>query len=209
MRRDELLHWLACAGAARNPARAKAAAVIGFGHFDTRIPTRCAEAVLAGHAEWIFLTGGIGAGTADLQRPEADVFRDSLRLWFPSLDPKRILVENRSTNTAENIRFLRAIYENAELLPLLKKRGVILVATPVRMRRVLLTWKKLEPHIPATCWAPPAYWREEQLLYAARGMDLETQMRNECERLLSYPAKGWIAKPRLPRGFPDVAKAGG
>ena len=203
MRRDDLLRWLACAGV-RRPARDAAAAVIGFGHFDTRIPTRCAEAVLAGHAEWIFLTGGIGAGTADLRRPEADVFRDSLKLWFPSLDPRRILVENRSTNTAENIRFLREISEAAGLRPLLRRRGVILVATPVRMRRVLLTWKKLEPDIPAVCWAPPVDWREESLLYAARGMDLETQMRNECERLVSYPAKGWIAKPRLPDGFPPA-----
>ncbi len=204
MRRNDLLRWLACTGA-RNPTRAKAAAVIGFGHFDTRIPTRCAEAVLTGRAEWIFLTGGIGAGTADLQRPEADVFRDSLKLWFPSLDPRRIHVENRSTNTAENIRFLRAIWEAAGLKARLRKHGVILVATPVRMRRVLLTWKKLEPDIPAACWAPPADWREEQLLYVARGMHLETQIRNECERLVSYPAKGWIAKPRLPQGFPGVA----
>lgn len=203
MHRDDLLRWLACSGAL-NPARAPAAAVIGFGHFDTRIPTRCAEALLTGRAGWIFLTGGIGAGTADLQRPEADVFRDSLHLWFPSLDPRRILVENRSTNTAENIRLLREIWEAAGLAPLLRRRGVILVATPVRMRRVLLTWKKLEPAIPATCWAPPADWREESLLYAARGMDLETQMRNECERLVSYPSKGWIAKPRLPKVFPAI-----
>ncbi len=197
MRRDDLLRWLACEGA-HNPSRKTAAAVIGFGHFDTRIPTRCAEAVLTGRAEWIFLTGGIGAGTADLKRPEADVFRDSLKLWFPSLDPRRILVETRSTNTAENIRFLREIWEAAGLGPLLRRRGVILVATPVRMRRVLLTWKKLEPAIPAACWAPPVDWLEECLLYAARGMDLETQMRNEWERLVSYPAKGWIAKPRIP-----------
>ncbi len=200
MRRDDILRWLACAGA-RQPAR-RAAAVIGFGHFDTRIPTRCAEAVLTGRAEWLFFTGGIGAGTADLQRAEADVFRDSLKLWFPSHEPRRILVENRSTNTAENIRFLREIWEAAGLGPLLRKRGVILVATPVRMRRVLLTWKKLEPGIPATCWAPPADPREEFLLYTARGMDLDTQIRNECERLVAYPAKGWIAKPRLPSGLP-------
>lgn len=195
--REELLRWLACEGAHR-PGRKAAAAVLGFGHFDTRIPTRCAEAVLTGRAEWIFLTGGIGAGTADLQRPEADVFRDSLKLWFPSLDSRRLLVENRSTNTAENIRFLRGIWDAAGLKTRLRRRGVILVATPVRMRRVLLTWKKLEPDIPATCWAPPVDWREESLLYAARGMDLEVQMRNEWERLVSYPAKGWIAKTRMP-----------
>ena len=197
MRRDDLLRWLACEGATRS-VRKPAAAVIGFGHFDTRIPTRCAEAVLTGRAGWIFLTGGIGAGTADLKRPEGDVFRDSLKLWFPSLDGRRILVENRSTNTAENIRFLHAVWDEAGLTPLLRQRGVILVATPVRMRRVLLTWKKLEPDIPAACWAPPVDWREESLLYTARGMDLETQMRNEWERLVSYPAKGWIAKPRIP-----------
>ena len=197
MRDAELLRWLACAGT-RRPARKTAAAVIGFGHFDTRIPTRCAEAVLSGRAEWIFFTGGTGAGTADLKLPEADVFHDSLALWFPSLKPRCALVESRSTNTADNIRFLQTLWENAGMAPLLRKRGVILVATPVRMRRVLLTWKKLEPGIPATCWAPPVDWREESLLYAARGMDLATQMRNECERLVSYPAKGWIAKPRMP-----------
>ena len=60
----------------RDPEIVAADAVIGFGHFDLKIPRRCLELHKSGLAPLIVFSGGMGAGTADLGRAEARAFVD-------------------------------------------------------------------------------------------------------------------------------------
>ena len=50
--------------------------IIGFGHFDPKIPRRCCELYVQGYAPRILYTGGIGAGSADIGMAEAIYFRE-------------------------------------------------------------------------------------------------------------------------------------
>ncbi len=183
-------------------------AVIGFGHFDLAIPRRCAELVRAGKASHLIFTGGIGAGTADLGMAEADAFITALAREHADL-AARAVCENRSTNTAENIRFTRELLlaTNPRLALGSGIRSVLLVATPCRQRRVFLTWRKLMPDIPAVNLPPLHTFESLAALYASKGDDLVQQMLNEYQRLRDYPAKGWIAEAPIPTALHEAAHA--
>lgn len=197
-----LLSWLAPKYPLPKPA---CDAVIGLGHFDLAIPRYCLECVQKGHARQIIFSGGIGAGTADLGQPEADAFLEVLKHEVPEW-ASRAVVENRSTNTAENFLFteslLRERYPDLALGAGI--RSVLLVATPARQRRVGLTWQKLFPNIPSWNAPVPHDWESLKALYQSKGEDLNQQLLGEYDRIRDYPARGWIAPVPIP---PEITQA--
>jgi hypothetical protein len=197
-----LFSWLAL----RDPAPGiRFDAVIGFGHFDLSIPARCAELVREGCARQIIFTGGIGAGTADLDRPEADAFAAELAKDHPDLASQAI-IENRSTNTGDNIRFTRELLEARGLSLEAAIKGVILVATPCRQRRVWLTWRQLLPDVAAWNSPPVTGYESLRALYATKGEDIRLQLIGEYERIRDYPARGWIANDDIPPAIHEAAE---
>ncbi len=199
-----LFDWLAV----RDPWPAEPVdIVIGFGHFDLAIPRDCAEFVRTGRARHLIFTGGIGAGTADLGQPEADAFAAEVAKTDPEL-ARAAIVENRSTNTGDNIRFTSDLLTRRQP-PLTFGDGLqsaLLVATPCRQRRVWLTWQKLVPQVRA--WnAPPATpFAALEALYASKREDLRRQLVGEVERIRDYPARGWIADSTIPSEILDHAR---
>src|SRR5215510_9302172 len=83
---------------------------------DTAVAVRGAELFLQGWAPLLIFAGGLGAITRRLwQEPEADQFaRIAVGMGVP---PDRIIVENRSTNTGENILFTRRLLAERGLDP--------------------------------------------------------------------------------------------
>ncbi len=170
-------------------------AVIGFGVFDLRVAALCGALHAAGRARRIIFTGGIGAGTADLGRPEADAFADELIRLYPSVDRTSVILENRSTNTGENVRFTLDLIARThpELTPGAGLRTVLLVASPARLRRVRLTWKKHAPAALAWALAPASTLEQERALHTAKHLDYPALLVGEIDRIRDYPARGWIA----------------
>ena len=79
---------------------------MGFGNFNTDIAKRAAELYHQGYAPRILFTGGLGRNTAGLMtEPEAVKFaKTAVGCGVPEKD---ILIEDKSTNTKENIEFTR------------------------------------------------------------------------------------------------------
>lgn len=173
---------------------------LGFGHFDLRIVDVCARAFLRGEVSWLLFTGGLGAGTADLGKPEALAFLDYLRAQYPEIPEKRIILETQSTNTGENIRF--SIELLARTRPLLAfgqgLRSALLVATPYRMRRVLYTFRLFLPGVNAWCQTPEVGFSRDKQLFASKGQDFEALLLGELDRLVTYPQRGWMLPAELP-----------
>ena len=81
----------------------------------------------------IFILSGLWS------EPEAEIFRKrALELNVPS---SKILMENKSTNTGENVKFSYDLLEQNSLLP----RRVVLVQKPYMERRAYATFMKQWP----------------------------------------------------------------
>ena len=183
-----------------SPPDARCDAILGFGMFDLRLPRFCGELHAHGRARRIVFTGGIGAGTGRLGMPEADAWLAELRRSHPEIPAADVIVENRSTNTAENIAF------TAELLtgghPGLAfgtgLKTALVVASPSRLRRVGLTLRHLQPGVRIFRQRPPASLAGEKALYAEHGVDYFAHLAGELDRIVRYPTLGWIAAEPLP-----------
>lgn len=92
----------------------KADCIVGFGNFNTNIARRSAQLYLDGFAPKILFTGGLGRNTEGLlPEPEAVRFaRVAREMGVPEED---ILMEDRSTNTAENILFTRQMLQERNI----------------------------------------------------------------------------------------------
>ena len=80
--------------------------IVGFGNFNTNIARRAAELYHQGYAPKILFTGGLGRNTEGLlPEPEAVRFaKVAIACGVPECD---IILEDKSTNTKENIDFTR------------------------------------------------------------------------------------------------------
>ena len=84
----------------------KADCIVGFGNFNTDIARRAAELYHQGFAPKILFTGGLGRNTEGmLPEPEAVRFgKVAMECGVPECD---LILEDKSTNTKENILFTR------------------------------------------------------------------------------------------------------
>jgi uncharacterized SAM-binding protein YcdF (DUF218 family) len=183
-------------------------AVIGFGHFDLRIAERCIQIRKQGLARLVIFTGGVGAGSADLKQPEADAFREAVLRTNPEFPCDELLVENRSTNTGDNVRFTAAqlLKTRPDFAFGTGIRSVILVATPSRMRRVWLTFRAIFGDIQVGCMPPQSDLATDCALFRSKGQDLITQLPGEVERLVTYPNRGWILAEPVPNTVIEASR---
>ena len=109
----------------------KADCLVGFGNFNTDIAKRAAELYHQGYAPKILFTGGLGRNTAGLMtEPEAVKFaKTAVGCGVPEKD---ILIEDKSTNTKENIEFTRNLLVR-EGLP---RQSILGVHQPFMERRI-------------------------------------------------------------------------
>lgn len=118
----------------------KSDCILVLGSHDTRVAERGAELYLQRWAPMLIFSGGLGRLTSDIwKETEADKFAAiALKMGVPS---NAILIENKSTNTGENILFTRQLLEQKNLDP----QTFIVVQKPYMERRSYATFKKVWP----------------------------------------------------------------
>src|SRR5438046_1581228 len=114
--------------------------ILALGSHDLRVADRAAELYLKGWAPLVIMSGGLGNLTKNMWTDtEADKFAAiALQKDVPAAN---ILIENRSTNTGENILFTRQLLEQKGLNP----ESFIVVQKPYMERRAYATFKKHWP----------------------------------------------------------------
>jgi len=189
--------------ALRDSSAGPADLIIGFGHFDLKIPRQCGALWRAGWAPRVLFTGGVGAGTVGLGQPEALCFRDEVLRQFPEIPESAILVEPASRHTGENVAKSSALLKAASPEACVDRgiHRVILVATAARQRRVGLTCMKHWPHLSLVNLPPHASYAQDLALFAENGRDLDVLLLGEIERPLTYPARGYVAPIVLPEAI--------
>jgi uncharacterized SAM-binding protein YcdF (DUF218 family) len=171
----------------------KSDCILVLGSQDVRVAKRGAELYLKGFAPLIVFSGGFGAFTKGVwKRPEADRFAAiAKRLGVPD---QAILVENRSTNTGENIGFTQKLLERRGLDP----RSVLLVVKPYAERRGLATAIKHWPRKRIAATSPQIRFGD----YPTRKMPIGKMiavMVGEVRKIVTYPGKGYEIAQKIPK----------
>lgn len=177
---------------------------------DERVAERGAELFLAGWAPLLIFSGGRGAITGRLwDEPEADRFaRLAMGLKVP---PESILIERRSTNTGENIRFTKDLLAQQGLDP----QRFIVVQKPYMERRAFATFRRFWPEKELIVTSPQVSFREYLTDYANRALsvtDVISIMVGDLQRIKLYPVRGFQIAQEIPddvwEAFEELVRAG-
>lgn len=167
---------------------------------DTRVAERAAALMLEGLGDYLVFSGGVGKLTKDLfSKPEAEVFADIARQM--GVPEEKILVENKSTNTGENVQFTYKLLQEKGI----SANSMILVQKPYMERRTVATFKKQWPDSATTITVTSPQLSYEA--YMAGGIDKDhiiNVMVGDMQRIREYPKLGFQVEQDIPN---DVWRA--
>lgn len=172
----------------------KADCIFALGSHDTRVADRAIELYSEGLAPCIIFSGGLGNLTEGVwDEPEADLFaKIAMEKGVPD---SHIIIENKSTNTGENIRFSHQLM----LDKIGEPKKMILVQKPYMERRTYATFMKQWPGtVPQIMVTSPQISFEE---YSTEEITLEQVihiMVGDLQRIIEYPAKGFQIEQEVP-----------
>ncbi len=175
-----------------NHQLAKCDCILALGSHDLRVAERTAELYLEGWAPLVVMSGGLGNFTKEMwTETEADKFAAiAMKSGVPA---HVIMIENRSTNTGENILFTQQLLQEKGLKP----ESFIVVQKPYMERRAYATFKK--------------HWPDKKLLVTSPQIPLEKYptkdiplekviniMTGDLQRIKLYPEKGFQVYQEIP-----------
>ena len=169
--------------------------IVALGTHDLRVAELAAELYHRGFGRTLVCTGGLAHAGDMLETPwektEAEMYADvAVRGGVPR---EAIQLETRATNTAENIRFTRALLEERDWRP----RAIVIAVKPFMQRRVWATLAVEWPGMPATL-ASPKMELEEYFTAELPAEKVIPIMLGDLQRLWIYGRKGWSAPQVVP-----------
>ena len=181
---------------------AKADAIMVLCSHDSGVAERGAELFLEGWAPLLIFTGGLGTITRHLwTEPEADQFAAiAERMGVPRAS---IVVENRSTNTGENVLFTRQLLAARGLDP----QSFILVQKTYMERRAYATFRKVWPEKRAIVTSPRVSLDEYLERYSNDALstkDVVSIMVGDLQRVKLYAETGFQIPQEIPEDVWDA-----
>ncbi|AEV98956.1 hypothetical protein A4D02_10395 [Niastella koreensis] len=166
--------------------------ILVLGNLDTRTAERGADIYLQGYAPIIIFSGGLGKLTKDMwAETEAELFANiALDRGVPR---EAIFIENKSTNTGENIQFTQQLLQEKNL----NLDSFIVVQKPYMERRSYATFKKHWPDKKLLVTSPLLSFEE----YPTNDISVEkliNMMVGDLQRIKFYPEKGFQIYQEIP-----------
>lgn len=163
-----------------------------LGSLDLRVADRVAELWHEGMAPLVVMSGGLGNFTSGFfEKPEADLFAErAIELGVPE---EVIFIENRSTNTGENVSFTRELLQSHGI-PVSR---VIAVQKPNMERRTFATIRKQWPDIEVRVTSPKLSIEDYCNEVVPREM-LNHIMVGDLQRIMKYPELGFMIEQEVP-----------
>ena len=173
----------------------KADCILALGSRDTRVAERAADLYLTGWAPYILFSGGFGDTTKiSFTKPEAEVFADvAVKKGVPL---EKIIIENKSSNTGENIIFSKNLVEKEGY----NFNSFILVQKPYMERRTYVTFKKQWPGKDCAVTSPQMTY-EDYVNDPSSPIDKEKTINGlvgDLQRIKTYPQKGYSIEQEIP-----------
>ncbi|CAM5359125.1 YdcF family protein [Streptomyces fumanus] len=165
---------------------------IGLGSHDLGVAGTAADLYRRGMAPLLVFTGATSPTTRErMPKGEAIHYRErALALGVPS---SAILVEPQARNTGENIRFSRAVLEEAGV----EVSSVLLISKPYEERRAYATACKQWPGVEFVSASTPMTLEDyvDSIQDARLVIDM---LVGALQRLLIYPEKGFMISQHVP-----------
>lgn len=188
----------------------KADCIIGFGCINDDVAEKSAELYLNGYAPKILFTGGLGRNTLGRwEKSEAERFCDiALKFGVPKED---ILIENKSTNSGENISFSREVLAQNSL----KVSKILAVHKPYMERRVYAALRKQWPEVTVVTASIDIDMEDYIALTMKQGLsekEVIDTIVGDFQRMESYAKLGFQIKQDIPdnawAAFNNLVKKG-
>lgn len=158
-----------------------------LGSNDERVALYAAELFHRKLAPYIVFSGGAGRFTEGLVSTEAERFAAVAQKHGVPLSA--ILIENKSTNTGENIQFTCTLLKQHDITP----KSVIALQKPYMERRTLATleaqWAK--PTMPSLIISSPPFSFQEYLTPELSENLVISAMVGDYQRIKEYPKQGF------------------
>jgi uncharacterized SAM-binding protein YcdF (DUF218 family) len=180
-----------------NHRLARADAIMVLCSHDKAVAERGAQLYLEGWAPLLIYSGGLGAITGQMwNEPEADQFAAiAIEMGVPA---DHILIENRSTNTGENVVFTRRLLAERGIDP----ASFILVQKPYMERRTFATFRNFWPEKDLIVTSPQVSFEDYLARYSNSALssdDVISIMVGDLQRVKLYPERGF----QIPQEIPD------
>jgi uncharacterized SAM-binding protein YcdF (DUF218 family) len=189
---------------------ARADAILVLCSHDTVVANRGAELFLAGWAPLLIFAGGLGAITRHLwQEPEAEKFAAiAVQMGVPE---NQVLVENKSTNTGENVLFTKRMLGERQL----ELQSFIVVQKPYMERRSYATFRKVWPEKELRVTSPQVSM-DDYLTRCSHATlsadDVVSIMVGDLQRIREYPTRGFQIHQDIPdevwKAYEELVAAG-
>ena len=170
--------------------------ILGFGSHDLHVAKRCAELFLKGYGDKIIFTGGFGRITKNLwNMTEAEKFAEiAIDMGVPK---DKIIIENKASNTGENISKTKEILNSLNLHP----SSFLIVDKPYRERRTFATLKKQWPEINFIVTSPQYSYEEYCKFYSLGEISKDefiSIMVGDLQRIDLYGKNGFQLEQEIP-----------
>lgn len=164
-----------------------------LGSNDTRVAKYAAELFLKGCAELLIFSGGLGRITKEtFTQTESETFaKIAIKMGVPR---EKIIIENKSTNTGENILFTRKLLEDKKI----DYKSFILVQKPYMERRTFATFKKQWPGVKFVVTSPIISFEKYPNVKISQSKMINTMV-GDLQRIKLYPSKGFQIKQSIPK----------
>ena len=177
----------------------KADVIVGFGNFNTDIARRAAQLYLQGYAPKVLFTGGLGRNTEGLL-PESEALRFARVAMECGVPEEDILLEDKSTNTKENIDFTRLLLQQKGI----PHNTILGVHQPFMERRIKAAmgvyWPELDFHVTSPLVTIPEYLRRAREQGISENASVSVIV-GDFQRMELYARKGY----QLPQYIPPEA----
>ena len=165
--------------------------ILVFGSNDLRVAAHAADLFHAGLAPWIHFSGARGRMTQHWPETEAAAMARVAREH--GVPEAAILIEDRATNTGENIRFSRGLLANSGR----SLSTAIIVQKPYMERRTIAALEVQWPEVDFLASSPPLDFHRYCTGELTPGLVAEA-MTGDFQRILDYPALGFASEQPVP-----------
>lgn len=177
-----------------------------LGSNDVRVAQYAAELYKRNLAPILLFSGGVGRFTGEWAVTEAELF--AAAAMEKGVPEKAILIENKSTNTGENVRYSREILKKAGIP---EPVSLIALQKPYMERRTLATLQAQWPEAQVVVGSPPVSFREYLTPELPRQL-VVSAMVGDFQRILEYPRQGFSTEQPVPpeamEAFRTLVEAG-